>query len=499
MVVASMLLLSTAPIAEAKLTPLRQTERVTLEGYARDTWRSIDAMASEGALPADGLRQEAGGWSRATYTSPTNVAAYLWSTIGAERLGLLAPAEADQRLAATLSALGQLERSAGFFYNWYDAKSGATLRHWPGGGPIEPFLSSVDNGWLAASLMMVAKAHPDLSVQAERLLEPMNFGFFYNAYDAADPSAHPGLLRGGYWPDSARFSAFHYAMLNTEPRITSYVGIARGQLPSEHYFRMARTPSAAKGPLRTYQGVDVHEGNHAYRGLRVVPSWDGTLFEALMVALFVPEADWAERSWGSNHALYVRAQIEHGLHDARHGYWGVSAACDPDGGYHAYGVSALASTSAPVANHSVVTPYASFLALPFAREEALQNLQALTNDFPAYGPYGFFDSVDVANKHVSRQVLILDQAMILAAVTNILSDNALQRIFSTGAVESTIRPLIAQETFSAGIDLVPRFLAEFTDLTSEFSLAHAFDYVPTSAFAAQLLGRGRRPAFEVKP
>ena len=66
----------------------------------------------------------------------------------------------------------------------------------------------------------------------------MNFAFFYNPYDADNPIAHPGLLRGGYWPEEKMFTEFHYGTLNTEPRIASYVGIARGQLPSEHYYRM---------------------------------------------------------------------------------------------------------------------------------------------------------------------------------------------------------------------------------------------------------------------
>ena len=48
-----------------------------------------------------------------------------------------------------------------------------------------------------------------------------------------------------------------------------------------------------------------------------------------MVSLLVPEAEWAPRSWGTNHPLYVRAQIEYGLQDAQLGYWGLSAASAP--------------------------------------------------------------------------------------------------------------------------------------------------------------------------
>ena len=65
------------------------------------------------------------------------------------------------------------------------------------------------------------------------------------------------------------------------------------------------------------------------------------MFEALMPALFVPEEEWAPRSWAVNHPLTITAQIHHGLVDAEYGYWGFSPANIPEGGYTAYGVDAI--------------------------------------------------------------------------------------------------------------------------------------------------------------
>ena len=48
----------------------------------------------------------------------------------------------------------------------------------------------------------------------------------------------------------------------------------------------ARSP---RGTIRTYLGIPVFEGHYTYRGMRIVPSWGGSMFEDLMVALFVPE------------------------------------------------------------------------------------------------------------------------------------------------------------------------------------------------------------------
>jgi len=56
--------------------------------------------------------------------------------------------------------------------------------------------------------------------------------------------------------------------------------------------------------------------------MNIVPSWGGSMFEALMVPLFVPEERWGPQSWGINHPLYVQAQILHGTLEAQYGYWG---------------------------------------------------------------------------------------------------------------------------------------------------------------------------------
>ncbi len=460
----ALLILLTCPSGLRAGSPdLGPADRALLSGYARDTWRSFDALALPSGLPSDMLSKTADGWSTAAYTSPTDIAAYLWSTLAAEDLEIIDRVEATVRLSRTLGALEKLERSHGFFYNWYDPRDGSTLKIWPGGGPVRPFLSTVDNGWLAAALMMVRNVRPDFRDQADALLGPMNFAFFYDPYDATNPGVHPGLLRGGFFVDSNSFATFHYGMLNTEARIASYVGIAQGQLPPDHYYRMsrARPPEydsrmpTDRGTVREYLGVPVNEGYRTYRGLRVVPSWDGSMFEALMVALFVPEADWAPNGWGVNHPLYVRASIENATQDVRLPAWGASPSSIPGGGYRVYGVPALSvdGRKAESASDTVMTPHASFLALPYAPREALANMEVLAGRFKAYGPHGFLDSVDVASGRVAECELTIDQGMIMASVANVLGNRTLQRAFCEGKVDAVIRPLIAPEKFGSGIEI----------------------------------------------
>ena len=370
----------------------------------------------------------------------------------------------------------------GQFFNWYDPATGARLTTWPAdGSPVYPFLSTVDNGWLAAALLIVARAEPSLHDRAMSIERRMDFGLFY------DPAS--GHLYGGAWTeqppgcsqarDQLFFTCHRYDTLNTEPRIASYLGIAQGSIPPEHYYRQIRafgpgcdwswTETQPVGTTRTYRGVDVFEGAYEYRGMRIVPSWGGSMFEALMVPLLVPEEQWGPRSWGVNHPLYVRAQIEHGLQEAGYGYWGFSPSDNPSGGYREYGVDAIGMNAdgytsnndntlvdhgfgdcrAPKPDpttytNGVVTPHASFLALGFARQAALANLAKLRRDFAVYGPEGFFDAVNVQTGEVARHWLALDQGMVMAAL-----DRDSLRSYLAPSLEPAVRPLLAAEEFSA--------------------------------------------------
>ncbi|MFI9487930.1 glucoamylase family protein [Promicromonospora sp. NPDC052451] len=476
------------------------SERRELRIWAADTWRSFEAMVDEETgLPDDNIGGDLDPATRGGYTSPTNIGAYLWSTVVARDLGLIGSREAHRRLATTLDTVAGLEKHepSGMFYNWYDPATGAKLVTFPtSGDPVKPFLSSVDNGWLATGLLLTARAEPSLARAADAVREDMDFGCYY------DPAQNQ--IRGGFWDTDPQetapvpgdycgmgtdvwYTGHHYGAFNTEPRIASYLGIAEGQIPAEHYFGTYRTfpdtcdwswtETRPVGQWAEHLGVPVFEGALPYRGMRVVPTWGGSMFEALMVPLFVPEETWGPRSWGRNHPLYVRGQIEHGMQEADYGYWGFSPSNDPAGGYREYGVDQLGldgpgytsdqerttfdqpyegcreGSPAPTEyGDGVVTPHASFLALRYAHGDAMANLRNVAADFDAYGPGGFYDAVAVRSGQVSQRYLSLDQGMIMAALGNELADDAVRRYVSRGDLEREVRPLMAMETFAVGRD-----------------------------------------------
>ncbi|MGW2349854.1 glucoamylase family protein [Actinacidiphila glaucinigra] len=438
--------------------PSTTSEAALLRTWFRATYRSIRAMTTGFGLTADKIDVSGAGRPvPSRQTSPTNIGCGLWSTVAAAGLGEVSRAAMHRELSHTVAAVERLERHHGFWLNWYDAHDGSVLTTWPeSGDPVRPFLSSVDNAWLVTGLRIAAHADPALRPRVARLLEAADWSYFYTPYDPADPAGHPGQLRGGFWTDNGEPTGHHYGALNTEPRMASYLGIADGTLPEEHYWHMYRTmlpeweqEQSPGGAYVTVDGFRIWNGHYTHRGRKLVPTWGGSMFEALMVPLFVPEPEWSPHAWGTTHSRYVRSQIEHGLIEQAYGYWGFSPASIPQGGYREYGVDAIGQQADGYNPLGVVTPHASFLALPYAPAEAVGNLTALTHDFGAYDEeYGFRDSVDVVGGRVSDAVLALDQGMICAAVAQRLRPGLLQQPFRTGGFAARVRPLLARERFS---------------------------------------------------
>ncbi|RUR01503.1 glucoamylase family protein [Labedella endophytica] len=481
---------------------LTRAQERTLLRYADDTWASMAAMADEQTgLVADQIDADLG--TPSAYTSPTNIGGYLWSAVVARDLGVISKKEARDRIGTTLETLSELERHepSGMFYNWYAPETGEKLTTWPDSGDVvHPFLSTVDNGWLAASLRVVADAEPKLRKQADALYDSMDFGWFHDT-EAADGA---GLNRGGFWVDQpgdtctvpgnygddddapeVLYTCHWYDTTVSEARIATYLGIANGQIPAKAYYGTLRTmpdegcdfgwqEQKPEGVTREYSGVSVFEGTYEYADMRLVPSWGGSMFEALMPDLFVPEAEWGPRSWGVNHPATVAAQEFHGLEEADYGYWGFSPASDPFGGYREYGVEGLgissdgyasdepatdvdrgydgcreATNPEPDYGEGVVTPHASFLALPYDADGALDNLAGIETDLGAYGDGGFLDAVSTDSGTAAERYLSLDQSMIMAAIGNALDDDALKDYFVDRSFEKTVRPLVAAQVFGS--------------------------------------------------
>jgi hypothetical protein len=463
----------------ALAAPARADDRATQQRYAQATWASFVAMTDEkSGLPADVLE---GDGKRSVQTSTTNIGAYMWSAVAAERLGIIGHAELVSRLGRTLTTLERMERHSpdGQYFNWYDHRSGAKLTSWPPTGePLTPILSSVDNAWLATGLRIVRNSVPEVASRAGAIYDSMDFGFYYT------PDQNRILFH--YVPSTGE-RVCCYDTVVSESRIADYIGTAKGELPRKTYYGRWRTfpdtcafsfqETRPSGFHRSYDGVDVYDGSYPYNATRLTPSWGGSMFEALMPALFVPEERWAPGSWRQNHPFTVDAQIDHGLNVAGYGMWGFSPSNTPEGGYGAYGVDAAgmdpngmpsnedntlvdrgfagcdgrpATPDPPRSAYTngVVTPHAAFLALRFRPRETMADLQRLEAIPGMYGKWGFADSVNVQTRKPSKARLSLDQGMIMAALGNQLGADVLRRAFATPDMEHALRPVIGVEEFN---------------------------------------------------
>ncbi len=138
------------PIVE-HIHPLNADQINLLRQVTRRTWGFFERFVGpeDHWLPPDHYQESPIG-TIAHRTSPTNIGLLLTSTLAAYDLGYLDQLGLATRLSTTIETLEQLERYRGHFLNWYDT---LTLQ------PLNPsYISTVDSGNLAASLIITAQA-----------------------------------------------------------------------------------------------------------------------------------------------------------------------------------------------------------------------------------------------------------------------------------------------------------------------------------------------------
>jgi cellobiose phosphorylase len=484
------------PVVPRRLV-LGASEGVQLRRIARRTWNYFERFVGEEDhwLPPDNV-QEVPELRIAHRTSPTNIGMGLLSTLAAYDFGYLRLDALADRIEATLDTLESLERHEGHLLNWYDTTTLA---------PLPPrYVSTVDSGNLAASLMTLASglrqiatsadsgdrwclgaadtagilteavnglarraapasdlrarsqqvlrelkeirialhasasaeqrlsdaaqrihalaptlqaiaggsagepeaeeisdfvpalqkmvqpiAEPDesvserleeLALRCESLADHMSWKFLYDrergifsiGYRLADHEG-PGRLDGSF-----------YDLLASEARVSSFIAIARGDVPQEHWFRLARA----------LVGVEGHTA---------LVSWSGSIFEYLMPLLWL--RSHPETLLENTCRAVVRAQILHGQHE--HVPWGISESAfhltDQHGNYQykAFGVPGL-GLKRGLSENLVVAPYATALAAMVDPTSAVVNFKRLARE-GALRRYGYYEALDYTQREEFRE------------------------------------------------------------------------------------------------
>jgi cellobiose phosphorylase len=226
------------------------------------------------------------------------------------------------------------------------------------------------------------------------------------------------LFSIGFNVTERRCDASFYDLLASEARLCSYVAIALGQIPQDHWFSMGRLLVAA-------------------RGGPILVSWSGSMFEYLMPLLVMPnyENTLLERTCASA----VRQQIEYG--QLRGVPWGISESgynrtdVQLNYQYRAFGVPGLGLKRGLIED-LVIAPYATVMALMVAPRQACENLQRLAAE-GREGAFGFYEAVDYTPTRLPpdetsatiRSFMAHHQGMSLLALVNLLQDYPMPRRF----------------------------------------------------------------------
>lgn len=418
-------------------------DNALLREIAKDTWNYFEKLVDkEYQLPIDNVSfSSTGVLTRDTtigdYTNITNVGMYLMCLVAGYDFKFITKKEAVKRLASTLDSIKRLETYNGFPYNYYDITIFQRTSN---------FVSFVDSGWLAAGIIVAKNAfEQELGDRCQKMLEKLNFAFFYDPVEES--------MYHGFYTNIDYYSEYHYGAFYTETRAISYLAIGKGDVPKEHWFKLARTFSDSwlwqtqmpKGRKeKTYLGCVTEGGYYIYNDIKFVPSWGGSMFEALMPTLILEEKKEAPRALGINDERHVKIQIQYALEKLSYPVFGMSPSCIPEGGYTEYGVKPLGMKGYKA---GVVTPHATFLALEFAPKECVANIRKMLELYDAYGEYGFYDAIDVKTGKVEIKYLCLDQAMSFLALDNYLNDGAIRKRFTADPINKRARELLKVEDF----------------------------------------------------
>jgi cellobiose phosphorylase len=270
----------------------------------------------------------------------------------------------------------------------------------------------------------------------------MEYGFLYNA--------NTNLLAIGYNVSERRLDASYYDLLASEVRLASFIAIAQGQLPQDHWFALGRQLCIVAGKP-------------------VLLSWSGSMFEYLMPLLVMP--NYPSTLLDQTYNAVIDAQIDYAK---RRGVpWGISESgyntvdASLNYQYRAFGVPGL-GLKRGLADDLVIAPYASMMGLMVQPEASCLNLQKMEG-LGFMGRYGFFEAIDYTASRlprgqtcaVVRSYMVHHQGMGLLSLSYLLHDRPMQRRFESDPLLQSTLLVLQERSPQAGA-----FYSNTTDLAA---------------------------------
>lgn len=368
----------------------------------------------------DGLPRGAGHWRRLR-TTVEEIQAQIDGPQSAETglAGLRRLAEKAVRDAVASAPRGVDAVSDELLF-WLDALRNSVVEH-----QRDRLLSAAP--LLEARVRSVAK-------QARAFVAGMDFAFLFNT--------ERDLFSIGYSLADNSLDSSCYDLLASEARLASLIAIAKGDVPTRHWFRLGRTAT----PVGTASALI---------------SWSGSMFEYLMPSLVMraPVGSLLEQS---NH-LVVEVQQAYGRKKGVP--WGISESAfnardlEFTYQYSNFGVPGL-GLKRGLAENLVVAPYATGLAAMIKPRAALFNYARLA-ELGARGRYGFYEALDFTPSRLPDATAVAlvhsymahHQGMSIVAIANALDEGRMRTRFHREpmirAVELLLQERIPSDVFLA--------------------------------------------------
>lgn len=227
------------------------------------------------------------------------------------------------------------------------------------------------------------------------------------------------LFAIGYNVTDKRLDNSYYDLLASEARLTSFVAIARGDVPLDHWWALGR-------PL-----------NQGY-GMVVVQSWGGTMFEYLMPVIWCRNYKNTLLDYACK--IAVKCQIIYGKQ--RGIPWGISESAYSRLDIHniyqyrAFGVPYL-GLKRGLEKDLVITPYSSAMALMIDPASAFKNIKHLDIAEKMNGNCGLYEAIDFSREHdpqgqrgiVIHAYMAHHMGMTFASLCNTLEEGYIQNLF----------------------------------------------------------------------
>lgn len=256
--------------------------------------------------------------------------------------------------------------------------------------------------------------------------EQMNFKMLFDEERA--------LFTIGYNVEKDCLDNCYYDLLASEARQASFITIAKGDIPYNHWFNLGRSISAIKGR----------------KGL---VSWSGTMFEYLMPLLIMKS--YPNTLLQETYKFVVESQKKYG--DENNVPWGISESgfyafdVNLNYQYKAFGVPGI-GLKRGLERELVISPYSTFMALNVNCKSSIDNLKRII-DMGAEGRYGLYEAIDFTKNRtpkdsdfkIVKSFMVHHQGMSLMALNNILNNFILQRRFHRDSRVKSVELLLQEK------------------------------------------------------